>query len=190
MKMNQEITISVTSEDFKKAIQDKFTDPATNVNIRKAKIIDGLFLEVEFVESTSSGSNKVKKTCTALIHQDLQNAFDLLDAHLAKVCEQFNSDGEVADLEITCHGFALASKDEGVVLLGSRAVDEGIVNLVSPLVKWSSDYQGISMLSLLVQDCINESKLYLFTDKHKPSEQLSMFAEEQDDDANDKTLGE
>lgn len=59
-----------------------------NATIKKASIKDGMFLNVEYSESMNDGFNKVKKDCTAPIHDDLRRAFVKLNIHLALLCHQ------------------------------------------------------------------------------------------------------
>lgn len=59
-----------------------------NITLKKAKIKDNLFLEVEYSEQAEDGTNTVKKDCSAPVHDDLKKAFKKLNIHLALLCEQ------------------------------------------------------------------------------------------------------
>jgi hypothetical protein len=59
-----------------------------SITIKKAKIKNELFLEVEYSEKLNDGTNTVKKECTAPVHDDLKLAFKRLNVHLALLCEQ------------------------------------------------------------------------------------------------------
>lgn len=63
----------------------------SNITIKKAKIKDSLFLEVEYSEQQEDGVNSVKKDCTAPVHDDLKLAFKKLNIHLALLCHQVNT---------------------------------------------------------------------------------------------------
>lgn len=60
----------------------------STVSIKKAKIKDDLFLEVEYSEKVTDGTNSVKKSCTAPVHSDLRKAFYNLSSHLGLLCAQ------------------------------------------------------------------------------------------------------
>ena len=46
-----------------------------DVTIKKAKIKDNSYLEVEYSEVVKDGTNSVKKDCTAPVHDDLRRSF-------------------------------------------------------------------------------------------------------------------
>lgn len=80
----------------------------SNITIKKAKLKDNLFLEVEFDEHLVNNiTNKIKRESTAPVHEDMIKAFRLLDPHIALICE-----------EITVDDFkrATGDKTEGVVV--------------------------------------------------------------------------
>src|SRR4051812_35348546 len=59
-----------------------------SINIKKAKIKDNSYLEVEYSERVQDGTNEVKKTCTAPVHDDMRLSFRRLNVHLALLTEQ------------------------------------------------------------------------------------------------------
>lgn len=61
-----------------------------NVTIKKAKIKDNLFLDVEYSEIVTDGTNSVTKSCTAPVHDDLKKAFKKLTIHLGLLTEQIS----------------------------------------------------------------------------------------------------
>lgn len=80
----------------------------SNITIKKAKLKDNLFLEVEFDEHLVNNiTNKIKRESTAPVHEDMVKAFRLLDPHIALICE-----------EITVEDFerAISEKPEGIVV--------------------------------------------------------------------------
>jgi hypothetical protein len=150
----------------------------SGVEIKKAKIKDDLFLEVEYSEEVKDGVNQVKKSCTAPVHDDLKTSFEKLDAHLCELCEQFNSEC-ISDISnVTCKGFTIGGNgdSEGVTLIGSRELESGkLLNLVSPFYKWADeDYPEINDLAAIIEECKHEVHLYLFVGKHKPEAQQEL----------------
>lgn len=76
---------------------------------------------------------------------------------------------------------AVVVDHEGVTIIGGRNVDAGYLNLVAPFTKWDSDYEYISELGEIVEECKNEVMLYLFENKHQPEAQLEMEFENEED---------
>jgi hypothetical protein len=168
---------------------NSFRDIAPGIKIKKALIKDGLFLNVEYNEKTASGNNKVKKDCTPPIHDDLKAEFAKLDEHLATICEQFDSVGNIDVDNTSCKGFAIGGEgeSEGVTLIGTRKMDDGkVVNLVSPFTNYGDDYGSISELSKIVDGCVSETKQYLFEGKFRPDNQGSLFEDELNDMAEEE----
>lgn len=80
----------------------------SNITIKKAKLKDNLFLEVEFDEHLVNNiTNKIKRESTAPVHEDMIKAFRLLDPHIALICEEIS----VEDFER-----ATSEKPEGIVV--------------------------------------------------------------------------
>lgn len=151
-----------------KAVSNSLTKRNERIKLKKAKIKDGLFLEVEYSEIVTDGENTVKKDCTAPVHDDLKNAYEELNSHLQDICQQND--------ECICKGFSIGGSGdhEGVTLIGSRDVELGIINLVTPFVKWDASYDRIGDLSEAIEVCKHEVKLYLFESKHKPDAQQEL----------------
>ena len=162
-------------------------DVSSNVKIKKAKIKDGLFLDVEFTEELPGHSKKdTKLSCTIPIHEDLKNAFINLHKHLAVLCDEVPtpkkkdfSTSEFASFKV--NGFSIGGNDEneGVTISGNKEGTYGFVNLNTPFKKWmDEEYPFINDLGLDVNRAINEVELYLFEGKRAPEQQLEMdFAE-------------
>jgi hypothetical protein len=168
-----------------KAIERVKSSP---VEIKKAKIKDDLFLEVEYSEEVKDGTNQVKKSCTAPVHDDLKVAFRKLDDHLCKMSEQYNSQGHVDTFDVNCKGFIMTGTgdSEGVMLIGYRGLSNGkYLNLNSPSYKWSDEYEYISELAEIIEECKHEVMLYLFEGKHQPDAQQELpFGEESESEEN------
>ena len=162
-----------------------------SVKIKKAKIKDSLFLEVEYTEDLPGHSKKdTKLTCTVPVHADLIESFAKLPRHLYILCDQLKDNGdtifsyeEVEKYDVS--GFTITGNDEseGCALSGSKKVDYGVVNLNSPIQKFStSEYPLINDLSTDIAACIFEVEQYLFEGKKAPEQQLDLqFGDEADE---------
>jgi len=149
----------------------------SNVKIRKAKIKDELFLEVEYTEDLAGHSKKdTKLSCTVPIHNDLKETFSKFPKHLAMLCDEIEIGDEDKVYEVK--GFSIGGNDEneGVTLSGSKENQYGLVNLNTPFQKWEkSEYHGINDLSQEIEAAIYEINQYLFNGKKAPDQQLSLF---------------
>jgi hypothetical protein len=158
------------------------------VKIKKAKIKDGLFLDVEFTEDLPGHSKKdTKLSCTVPVHEDLLKAFEKLPKHLAILTDALAKPSKVKKLEewedeeltkFAVKGFSIGGNDEneGVTLSGSKKGEYGLINLNTPFQKWeASDYKHIGDLGSDINDCIYEVEQYLFEGKKAPESQLSLF---------------
>lgn len=176
----------------------------SEVKIKKAKIKDGLFLEVEYSEELPGHSRKdTTLKCTVPIHEDLKDAFAKLHKHLAILCDDISTRAKTIDSwdfdnasDYTVRGFSIGGSDEneGVTISGSKEAKHGIVNLNSPFQKWEgSEYKFISDLSENIEECIYEVDQYLFNGKRAPEKQTSLeFPEGSDelDTVNNSTAEE
>lgn len=154
-----------------------------NVKIKKAKIKDDLFLEVEYVETLPHHSKKdTKLSCTVPIHDDLKASFERLHKHLAIICDEVKTPTKGKyDQEdypgFSVRGFSIGGNDEneGITISGSKEGQYGTVNLNTPFTKFdTSDYPFASQLGEDVQLALNEIDLYLFEGKKAPERQLEM----------------
>lgn len=154
--------------------------------IKKAKIKDELFLEVEFTENLPGHSkNDTKLTSTVPVHEDLKASFDKLHKHLAILCDEVGTPKKAAFAEAEfpdfgVRGFAISGNDEneGVTLTGSKEGKYGTINLNTPFTKWEdTEYPFTQELSIDVEKALYEVEQYLFHGKRAPEQQLDMFAE-------------
>lgn len=131
-----------------------------NVKIKKAKIKDDLFLEVEYVETLPFHSKKdTKLSCTVPIHDDLKTSFSKLHKHLAILCDEVKTPTKAKYAqedypEFTVRGFSIGGTDEneGITISGSKEGLYGIVNLNTPFTKFeSADYPFVSELGEDIQ---------------------------------------
>lgn len=160
------------------------------VKIKKAKIKDSIFLEVEYTEELPGHSKKdTKLSCTVPVHQDLKDSFQKLHKHLALICDQLPIKGKSIekfdheDLSLfTVTGFTLRGGEdkEGVVISGHMEGKFGIVNLNTPFTKYDDDeYPFTDELAEDIQAAVYEVEEYLFNGKKAPDRQLSLdFGEE------------
>lgn len=162
--------------------------PVRKVRIKKAKIKDDLFLEVEYSEDLPGHSRKdVKETITIPVHDDMKMAFQKLHTHLALLCDETKlKKGEDVDKTIIPEFFVRgwsqsgSEENEGVTISGYKEGKYGTVNLNTPFTKYESDdYPYISELGLDMNRCVEEVEAYLFDGKRAPEKQLGLdFGEE------------
>lgn len=161
-----------------------------DVKLKKAKIKDDLFLEVEYSEDLPGHSRKdTKLSCTVPVHDDLKEAFAKLHTHLAILCDevkapkssQFN---EANYPDFTVRSFSIGGTEEntGVTISGAKEGKYGTVNLNTPFTKYESDdYPFVSQLAEDINTCEHEVMQYLFEGKKAPDAQLEMeFGEEEE----------
>ena len=94
--------------------------------------------------------------------------------------------GDLDGFNVNCHGFTIGGSGdhEGVCLVGYRGLDSGkYLNLVSPFTKWSDEeYEYISELGQIIEECKHEVRLYMFEGKYKPEAQQELpFPEAEDE---------
>lgn len=173
------------------------TAEVKSVKIKKAKIISGLFLDVEWTEELPGHSkNEVGLKCTVPIHEDLKGRFQLLHKHLAVLCDFYKAPKPVnfADTEYTefvIKGFTIAGIDESLAVTISGTMDGkyGSVNLNTPLTKYgTSEYPFTSELATDIEGCIYEVEQYLFHGKRAPEKQLDLPFDEDTANASPETI--
>ena len=173
----------------------------SNVKIKKAKIKDDIFLEVEYTEELPGhGKKDMKLTCTVPVHEDLKNAFKKLDKHLALLCEEIDLPAKVKNIDewvpdelssFAVRGFTIGGNDdtEGCTLGGIKWGVYGSFSLNSPFQKYStSEYKYIDALASDIQDCLYEVDEYLFKGKRAPEQQLAMDFDDAEEQAGDDDL--
>lgn len=163
----------------------------SNVNIKKAKIKDHIFLDVEYTENLPGHSKKdTKLSCTVPVHEDLKCAFQKLHRHLAILCDEVKAPKEkdfetVEYPDFKVRGFTIGGSDdnEGVTVSGYKEGKYGIVNLNTPFTKYENDdYHFSSQLAEDIQQCVYEVDQYLFHEKRAPEQQLELEFDEQDNE--------
>lgn len=150
----------------------------SNITIKKAKLIRGLFLEVEYTERTEDDTLEIKKKSNQVVHEDLKDSFQKLAPHLESLCEQ------PEESEITISGFTITGMDDGFVISGSRKLSNGkVLNLNSPNERWEdSEYRYRDEIGQLLEEAKSEIHQYLFEGKHAPKPQQEFdFPEEEEE---------
>lgn len=168
------------------------------VKLKKAKIVDELFLEAEWTEDLPGHTKKdARLKCTIPIHEDLKAAFDALHVHLAILCDNpgIPKKPDFTTLEIpsyTAKSFTVGGNDEneGVTISGYKEGKYGLVNLNSPFTKYEgSDYPHIYELSEAVEKAIYEVEEYLFNGKRAPEKQLDLGFDETEQEPENEEAG-
>ena len=155
----------------------------SSVKIKKAKIKDDLFLEVEFTEQLPGHSKKdTKMTSTVPVHDDLRASFQKLHKHLVVLCDEADTPNKKAFKTalfegFNVKGFSIGGSDEheGVTISGNKEGTYGTVNLNSPFTKYEdSEYPFLSDLAEDIEAALYEVDQYLFHEKRAPEKQISM----------------
>ncbi len=161
-----------------------------NIKIKKAKIKDDLFLEVEYTEELPGHSKKdTKLSCTVPVHDDLKKNFQALHVHLALLCDEEKlpkgkTVEEVVFPKFHVRSISIGGSDENerVTVSGYKEGKYGDVNLSTPSVKYEdTDYPYSSELAEKINDCVYEVEQYLFHGKRAPERQLEMSFDEDPD---------
>ena len=160
-----------------------------NGKIKKAKIKDDLFLEVEYVEDLPGHSKKdTKLSCTIPVHDDLKTSFQKLHKHLAILCDEVAAPKknafELAEFpEFYVRGFSISGSEEteGVTINGFKEGKYGDVNLNTPFTKYNdSEYPFLDSLGSDIERALYEVEQYLFHGKGAPEKKLNLFEGEED----------
>lgn len=163
----------------------------STVKIKKARIKEELFLEVEFTEELPGHSKKdTKLSCTIPVHDDLKRAFLKMNKHLALLCDDVECKVDLEDWDeellgrYVVKGFSIGGTDEneGVSISGSKEAANGLVNLNTPFQKYeASEYHFISELGADIAACVYEVHQYLFEGKRAPEKQLAFDFQEMEE---------
>ena len=158
------------------------------MEILKAKVTKDNTLTASYRDENGTTTVEGKN----LVTNDLRNAFNVLVAHLAFLCEQKEADGkefledlpEGIDKKLEVTGFVVGGEDEsrGVTLIGKRFLKSNkVLNLNSPFTKFDDEnepYQFAFELEQSIQACEYEVNEYLFNKKWKVVQQELPFEEE------------
>lgn len=163
----------------KKTTLAEWTAPKlVSINITQAKITRDDTLHVEYIENYDDATHStITKDCDQLVHPDLAKEFQTLMPHLVILCDQKGdddadkflagviSDDVVATLQekYKLTGFSVSGKDdkEGVILHGRKNIGTKVFNFLSPIQKFSAEYDHGDNLETQIEACKNEVQLYL-----------------------------
>lgn len=167
------------------------------INLKKAKLIEGDFLELEYTQTETEGESVSSTDYKAFIrkyaHVDLLHAFEKLKTHLAFLTEsvdikdndltfppELESDIRFSKFKVTQISLGGSDDSYGVTLTGQRKLKgKKILNLNAPFTKFEEqdgvdNYDFLHELYSDIQTVINEVILYL-NGKHAPDPQLDLF---------------
>lgn len=164
-----------------------------HIDIKKAKLTGGLFLEATYkMHNRAEGTSKeITEKNDSPVHGDLTQAFRALHKHLPILCDYVKATkieteifgtvqpdyDWVTEFEVTAFTVSGTDENTGVVLIGNKSLKEGKqVNLVTPFVKFSDTefYRFGEELASDIEACIYEVKEYLFNGKKAPKQQLEI----------------
>lgn len=159
----------------------------------------------DLVAGTGEGDS-INRKGSAIVHDDLKNAFKKLDVHLAVICEEIDP-GEITDVEVlekidineeyepgsieekVCKyrvfGFKCGDGGEGnVVLEGIKILSTGDhVSLRTPREDWDGGYAFLGELRVCIDDAIVEVEQYMNGKAAPKLEQTEMeFGAEENED--------
>ena len=158
------------------------------MEILKAKVTKDNTLTASYRDENGTTTVEGKN----LVTNDLRNAFNVLVAHLAFLCEQKEADGkefledlpEGIDKKLEVTGFVIGGEDEsrGVTLIGKRFLKSNkVLNLNAPFTKFTDeneDYAFQFELEQAIESCSYEVNEYIFNKKWKVVQQELPFEEQ------------
>ncbi len=111
----------------------------------------------------------------SLPHPDLTHAFSLLRPHLAILCSQLDGRDPILEeiesdekfmnqFKVTGFSIGGSGESEGVVLIGTKKIKRGVLNLATPFTKYFDEhdpYDYADELSHLTIHGANEGNLYV-----------------------------
>jgi hypothetical protein len=161
------------------------------LKITKAKVTAEEHLLADFEEYSKEGEEKdeTAKRFGGKVHQDLLTAFEDLRIHLATKCEEgeysdFQENNEKLDIfKVT--GLSLSGDigHEGVVLTGQKRLSTNEVLIFNtPYIKLNpenTNYHHIDELDFAIKGVLSEVTKHILDGKKAPSNQLSIFNEEE-----------
>jgi hypothetical protein len=168
--------------------------------IKKAKLVDGLTVDIDYHEQIILISGVKRKDIGGTIsregdnaaHDDLKKAFAQLVPHLALISEivDHNPRGIEAmseklweDFSVT--GFAVGKADDGVTLIGQKKLSTGkILNITTPFTKWEDEYTYSDALAEAIEACKHEVIEYLNGKMAPPAQQEIEFEEQETAESN------
>lgn len=157
------------------------------ITIKSAVLTGGYGLRITHTMKEKDGSiTETTQDRSSPVHDDLRNAFNRFNVHIALIAEQIPKDS-ITDIEKPEHemledfkvsAFEIVGDDEGVKLKGSRKLSTGkTMPLAPPSVKWeereSKSYLYSDTLAESVEMAKHEINAYL-DGKHAPEAQQQL----------------
>lgn len=171
-----------------------------SLTVKKAEIFSSLFLKFSYERQDLDVKNIVSTQSDAPIHDDLRNAFKSLIPHFAFICELVtdeklitkaieNISDYVGDkdlvvkpdlLKFRVYGFSIAKNGEGVILSGSKSLENATeISFSTPMIKFDSDYKFSAQLEDNIE-LLKEEVMEYMSGKQAPKAQMEMFSDEDD----------
>ena len=158
-----------------------------SVEIKKAKIKNGIFLSYEYVEKTSDTENKISTSSDAPIHEDLREAFQALVPHFGLLTEEFStfSNDEETRNKFKVTGFTIGGSGdtEGIVISGHKKLESGkVVNFNTPFTKFDEEnYDHIDELNHAIE-CLKSEVFEYMEGKQAQRSDVGTFDFPEDDE--------
>lgn len=149
----------------------------SNIEIKKAKVKNGIFLAYEYVEKTENYENKISTSSDAPIHEDLRSCFQRLVPHFALLTEEVVKSNVIEDAisgiledepalaKFSVTGFTIGGNGdtEGVTLTGHKELESGkLVSFNTPFQLFADeDYEFSEQLARTVGDLQTEVYEYM-----------------------------
>ena len=162
------------------------------IQVKKVKLRDAMFANVEFDEVHESATDQVTKVCNNPVHADFKEKMAHLGVHAILICELVDiTKLKLKDLDdyhpplleyITIHGVTI-KEGEGVTISFERKLSTGkVINLNTPYTKYYEDngYKYGDDLQIAIDELVKEVEAYL-EGKFGEGAQLSMEFENNED---------
>lgn len=173
-KKSKVLSISTDNiDELTQKLGEIMTKPAiiTNAIIKEEQCNYGY----EIMTGPCKGDKVPNRKGSALVHEDMNNAFAEMDKHLAYIDDAFSfmkkAPGNIDELakydEIIGNfkvvGFKVNGSDEneGFILIGDKYVNLGSIGLETPKISKSSGYQFFDELQETVENCRTEVEAYM-----------------------------
>ncbi len=163
----------------------------SELRITKAKVTSEEKLLVEFEDLYPEGADKdeTSKKFGGKVHQDLLTAMEDLRIHLASKCEEGSYNDYMDNMELLdifkVTGISLSGEadHEGVVITGQKRLSSNeVLVLNTPYIKLNpehANYPHVNELDFAIKNVLSEVSQHVLNGKKAPSNQLSMFSEEE-----------
>ena len=161
------------------------------LKITKAKVTAENQLLADYEKHSNEGVEKdeVATRFGGKVHEDLLTAFEDLRIHLASKCEEGEYSDFVDNLDkldnFKVTGISLSgdTEHEGVVITGQKRLSTNeVLVLNTPYIKLNPDntnYNHVKELDFAIKAVLSEVSQHILDGKKAPSNQLSIFNEEE-----------